>query len=106
MAYISGILDTIKDVIGDIGFTPEIAAAVARAEVTPSWENIQAVEEAYRARGSSAPPELMRQLYNRYYEAYAGFPSYYGRYLMTTASNYFPFILGGLFLIMLAGRRR
>jgi hypothetical protein len=96
-----------KDVAGDLGATPEISAAVAKALAAPSVENIRAVESAYRARGATPPPELMRTLWERYYDTLPERVIYPAPGFAATVTDYLPLLVaGGLVIWALASRRR
>lgn len=98
---------SIGDLIGDLGITGESALATARAYAAPTLANIHAVEAAFAKEGTSAPPELLNSLYERYYSAIQQNPAYGTGALQSQLSAMLPWILGGgvvLFLLMKRGR--
>lgn len=102
----SGFWDSVKDVIGGIGVNADTAAAVAKAFASPTNENILNVERAFAMAGTSAPPELMNALYQRYYQAVRDNP-YYGSGQFTLGlTNLLPWIIGGGLLFLAFGRKR
>jgi len=100
-----GLWDWIKETAAHIGATPEVAQAVAIATASPTLPNIQRVQDAYRASGSTPPPELMSFLYDRYYQS---IPYSIPPGTVQTAVNWAPWIAGGAVLLfaLSRGRRR
>lgn len=109
LMHLGGFLDdlgfNLRDLLGDLGVDPVIIAAIARARVSPSYQNIMAVQQAFAARGATAPLPLMNYLW-RIYDPSLGGPSPLppGQYVQP-ATNYAPWILFGIGLWAL-GRRR
>ena len=96
----SGAWDTIQGIISGIGISPETVQAVTRAFISPSLDNIHAVEAAFRTAGTSPPPELMNALYGRYGQAVKDNPYLTGGSALSTAKDWL------LVVIALAARRR
>ena len=106
MAY-GGFWDSVKDFIGTLGISGTTAAASARAFASPTLANIRAVEKAFVEEGTSAPPELMDQLYQRYYSAIASNPYAQTGGIQSTMDTALPYLLLGglaLFLMMQKGK--
>jgi hypothetical protein len=105
--HLGSLWDSIKDALGDLGLDPNIARAVAQAYAMPSVDNINAVIGAYHARGANPPPELLRSLYERLQSTYP-YPYGYGSTYYPTSygpiGEFFPWIVGGIVLIMLLRR--
>jgi hypothetical protein len=107
MAYMGGWWDEIKDILGDLGADPNIIAAIAKAEASPTYANVAAVDAAYRERGSSPPPQLMGQLWDRYYASIGytlpGIPPR----VLQTATNWAPVLVAAAiaFALAMGGRR-
>lgn len=102
-----GVWDTIQGFLDEIGITAQTSAAVAKAFASPSWQNIEAVKSAFRAEGTTVPPEILDALYKRYYSAVEQYPSAYAGTMLGNLGNLFPWILlGGLGLILLSRGRK
>ncbi len=102
----AGFWDSVSDILGNIGITAATTAAIARAMASPTMANINAVETAFAAEGTSAPPELLDLLYKRYADAVASYPAAYGGNIVNTLSQWAPYLaIGGLALFMLTRKR-
>lgn len=90
-----GVLDVFADIISATGVNAETAKAVELAYQSPSIDNINAVELAFTNAGSSAPPELMQNLWERYYQAVRDNPLWASGNAIGAISNWLPWILIG-----------
>lgn len=102
----AGIWDTIANILGDIGITGATSTAIARALASPTMANIRAVESAFAAEGTSAPPELLDLLYKRYADAVASYPAAYGGNLLNTLSELLPWLAIGMMGVFILSRSR
>jgi hypothetical protein len=105
--YTKGILDTIvggaQRIMSDLGITVASAEAVARAFASPTVTNINAVNAAFAAEGTSPPPELMNTLWERYYDSIARNPYAAAGTATAFVSNPIVWIAGiGILFILLA----
>lgn len=101
----SDLWGNLRDVVGDLGGDPAIIAATARAFASPTQGNIRAVQDAYRARGAVAPPELMEQLYSRYYQSIRDNPVGTFGQGFSSAGDILPFAIAGIVLLWAVNRR-
>lgn len=99
------ITDFAEDLIGDLGLTGATATATAKALASPTLSNIKAVESAFAASGTSAPPELLELLYERYYSSIESNPLAYAGSLQATLSAMLPWIIGGGLVLFLLKRK-
>jgi hypothetical protein len=97
--------DELGGLLRNVGITGESAAAVARAYASPTLENIRAVERAFQNAGTSPPPELMDQLYRRYYSTIQTSPYYQAGMVQSTLAEWLPYIAGGILLFMIMRKR-
>ncbi len=90
-----GIADIITGFLDTTGFTEETSVAVQRALVSPTYQNITAVEDAFAAAGTSASPELMQTLWERSAQATRDNPLWAGGSMLSGLSSILPWILAG-----------
>ncbi len=103
------IFSDVFGILGQFGVTSESALAIAKAEASPTLANIQAVELAFNNAGTSAPPELLNALYQRYYDSIASNPyATVGATTQWLSDNWLWLLVGGgvLIAIISANRRR
>lgn len=106
MSYLNGFWDTVSNIIGSVGLSNSTATAIARAYASPSLSNIQAVQDAFAAEGTTVPPEIMALLQKRYVDAAAAYPTVYGQNVVQSLSSALPWIAAGVigYLILKRGK--
>ena len=101
-----GIWDDITGFLDNFGITGASALAVTQAVAAPTLANIQRVQAAFAAEGTSAPPELMDALWSRYYEAIRQNPAASSGAITAALSTYLPWMLGGGLVLFFLSKRR
>lgn len=106
MAYLKGVLDTVENFLAQWGVTGDTGIAISKAFLSPSLSNIDAVSAAFIAEGTTAPPELMNQLYDRYYSSIANNPAATSGNITQFLSQYGVWIAGGIAVLFFLKKRR
>jgi hypothetical protein len=102
-----GIFDDILGVIDSLGISASSALAVERAFASPTITNIQNVELAFNAEGTSAPPELMQELWNRYNSAVQSNPQWQTGSLTASINQMLPYlVIGGIAIFAFSMMRK
>ena len=91
-----------SQILAQFGFYPPALVPIAAAIANPTYSNIIAVDQAYRAGGYQAPSTLMNWLWGKYYRE---LPVRLPGYAATTIGDYLPLILIGAAFLFLSRRR-
>lgn len=91
-----GIWDSLQTVLENLGVNEQTSVAIQRALASPTMQNIRAVENAFAEAGTTAPPELMQTLYERYAQAVRDNPLWAGGGATQFISQNWPWLLLGV----------
>lgn len=99
-------MDSIANILKGFGVTQATSAATAKALISPSLENIEAAKAAFKAEGTTIPPEVLNMLMERYYSAIGANPAAYSNVALSKVTDLLPWVLFGTIAVVLISKTR